>query len=1029
MITFIKAQLPSDRKRLTHFIPYTINDPLRDDDDPLHHNSHTIPITDPVEMAQHAALYWGRIWEARGQAPKLCEIREYLTGYLRRVPLEALPSFPNHSHQVISPSVDMSWGELVERVITSSNNSSPGPDGVPFAAYRVLKDVCAPFILDMIIEAANGHPPPERFNHGRLFLIPKDESYKVLSTRPIVVNNADNRLFAKVMTAVMTPGTQAVAHSSQKGFIQGRVGSDNVTGLTELFYSHMEAKKQVHILQIDTRKAFDSIDHEYILTVLDVIGYPGWLIRVVLFLLTNVFAIPVVAAHTSVMIPIHRGVKQGCPLSPLLFVIAYDPLIWALHDLPISSGPPHTFAFADDLGIGSTSLPTIFLSMHVIDTFSWYSGLGVNVDKSRIASSKPFSRGDKVLFTSSPWKKVVITPQIKYLGIIIGRGVSTDMVFESPLRKLATRVRHYSSVIRALPLHLRIVTINIFLLSLFSYHIQFYMPGSLVTDRYNSLIGPLVVPFRGTAFSLSHLFASPRSDLYGLRTPLKNLWAWSMSTLANKFDLPAYHNSTVTVIPGFEVLEDPKWLSMRIPVHIAGSARDMLNHFLRSSEGAVVSDKYTPNSPKTRRLLYHTAVNLELGPVIQHPSAPGSLCTRLQRWNLGSVTDVDRLRTRWVLFTPSLPPHFLSHHLLMIFWALPTDERLSMCKGLTFLDPRPPPSYLSCYLCASFSPHSPMDSIEHLYGGHCLAAAAARTCFFKLLRLPHAFTIADSLLLSPTPLPSLITTRKLFIDSVLFFNLHLYSIRARHFKPLSHPPPLTSAINTLTQALVLAWNECSWRRMKHPTLTLSLHSHSRPSPPPRPTPPTSPRFIDPLIALAPPPGSLLFYTDGAACPNPGQTGAGVALIVDGSIMEMHSTPLGYGTNNIGEFYAMGIAIERADSITDDSNDPPCVYIISDSELAIGGISQNFKLSNSALKDLARVIKVVWRRLADRTKVTFVWIKGHADLKGNVTADALAGRASRLSSHGDAWRQNHCLTTTFVSTSPSSLDAFLRLRDG
>ena len=143
----------------------------------------------------------------------------------------------------------------------------------------------------MIIEAANGHPPPERFNHGRLFLIPKDESYKVLSTRPIVVNNADNRLFAKVMTAVMTPGTQAVAHSSQKGFIQGRVGSDNVTGLTELFYSHMEAKKQVHILQIDTRKAFDSIDHEYILTVLEVIGYPGWLIRVVLFLLTTDFIV------------------------------------------------------------------------------------------------------------------------------------------------------------------------------------------------------------------------------------------------------------------------------------------------------------------------------------------------------------------------------------------------------------------------------------------------------------------------------------------------------------------------------------------------------------------------------------------------------------------------------------------------------------------------------------------------------------------------------------------------------------------
>ena len=353
-------------------------------------------------MAQHAALYWGRIWEARGQAPSPVEIREYLAGYLRRVPAEALPSFPNHSHRVISSILDMSWGELVEQVIGSSNDSSPGPDGVPFAAYRVLKDICAPFILDMIIGAANGQPPPDRFNHGRLFLIPKDESYKVLSTRPIVVNNADNRLFAKVMTAVMTPGAPSVVHLSQKGFIQGRVGSDNVTGLTDLFYSHLEARQQVHILQIDTRKAFDSIDHEYILTVLDVIGFPEWLIRVVLFLLTNVFAIPVVAAHTSVQIPIHRGVKQGCPLSPLLFVIAYDPLIWALHDLPISTGPPHTFAFADDLAIGSTSLSTIFLSMHVIDTFSWHSGLGVNVDKSRITSSRPLSRPEKRSWLSRP---------------------------------------------------------------------------------------------------------------------------------------------------------------------------------------------------------------------------------------------------------------------------------------------------------------------------------------------------------------------------------------------------------------------------------------------------------------------------------------------------------------------------------------------------------------------------------------------------------------------------------------------------
>ncbi len=122
------------------------------------------------------------------------------------------------------------------------------------------------------------------------------------------------------------------------------------------------------------------------------------------------------------------------------------------------------------------------------------------------------------------------------------------------------------------------MAVNVFLFSLFSYHGQFYMPGSAVTERYNSTIGPLVGPFRGTALALVRLFASPKSGLYGLRSPLKILWAWSIATLAGKFDLPALHNTTAYSLPGFEELEDPGWLSMRISLHIAGSARDMGNH-------------------------------------------------------------------------------------------------------------------------------------------------------------------------------------------------------------------------------------------------------------------------------------------------------------------------------------------------------------------------------------------------------------------------------------------------------------------
>ncbi len=147
----------------------------------------------------------------------------------------------------------------------------------------------------------------------------------------------------------MTPAAQHIIHPSQKGFVVGRVGAENVESLSESFYLHLQRKHQLHILQIDTRKAFDSIHHAYILLILSTVGFPSWLIQIVAALLSDVFVLPVVASHTSVLIPIHRGVKQGCPLSPLLFVLAYDPLLWSLHAIASHEHDPSTFAFADDL--------------------------------------------------------------------------------------------------------------------------------------------------------------------------------------------------------------------------------------------------------------------------------------------------------------------------------------------------------------------------------------------------------------------------------------------------------------------------------------------------------------------------------------------------------------------------------------------------------------------------------------------------------------------------------------------------------
>ena len=1032
MISFIKAQLPTDRRRLTHLIPYDIDDEIRDEDEPLH--LHTLPVTEPVQMANMLARYWGKLWCPRNAQPSAETLATYLQNYTARVPNSHSPSFPNRSHQQVCPALDASWTELVHASIATSGDSSTGPDGIPFRAYRVFSHISTTFILDCIIDSASGIAPPIGFNIGRGYFIPKDDTFKPLSTRPIVVNNSENRLLASTIAAAITPAAQLIIHPSQKGFVEGRLGSDNIFDLTELYYSHLQQQRQLYTLQIDTRKAFDSIDHPFIFALLHHIGLPPWFALVVRFLLTNVFVSPVVSAHTNVLIPIGRGVKQGCPLSPLLFVLAYDPLLWRIDALrhpengddPIDLTDPTPFAFADDLAISSNSLTTIFTIMLLVNEFTTYSGLGVNEDKSRLAFTLPLSRAELAAIAASPWPRVVTTPTFTYLGVLIGRGVSTVDVFASTLRKLKTRARLYSPIIKSLPLHLRVTAVNVFLVSLFSYLIQFYLPGNEVVSHYHSIVRHLLIPFRATAFSLFHLFTSPRSSQYGLLTPVKDLWAVSIVTLANKFDLASFHGTTSTSIPNFPHLDSMRWNSMRISDHIAASARDLMNHYLRAPDNTIDTAAITMNNRDSRRTLYHKAIFHDTNHLITHPTAKGSLVQRLQRWGLGTPEDARRLTSRWCSMKHSLPPHYYTHHLLMIFWALPTAERIHACKTIVHSDPRDPPSYFSCFLCGFVALHAPADSLHHLYSGECPVASATRLHFFKRLQLPipTTFSISHSLLVAPSPSPSLTKTRALHFNATLFFNLHLYSLRARLFKPLPHPPPLPTAINTLSTALVTEWNCSNWRKRLYNPISSSSHMvprHFSTRPKSHPTmPPPQPHLPN---APLPPSESLTIYTDGSADPNPGPSGAGLVLFRDGALVESHSIPLGHGTNNTGELYAVGAALQRIEEILDSPPHPVYTHpttarILTDSTFARGVTTLNWELSkNSRLQPLLKSVKARWRKVADRLTLHVDWVEAHTGIAGNELADVEAGKASAASTPADSANLTRGYTGLFIYQPP------------
>ncbi len=136
-----------------------------------------------------------------------------------------------------------------------------------------------------------------------------------------------------------------------------------------------------------------------------------------------------------------------------------------------------------------------------------------------------------------------------------------------------------------------------------------------------------------------------------------------------------------------------------------------------------------------------------------------------------------------------------------------------------------------------------------------------------------------------------------------------------------------------------------------------------------------------LKTLAPPPvGIVEIYTDGACTGNPGPCSYGMLRREGDAYFEV-SQWLGHGTNNIGELWAIKVAVEELE------DRDAKVLIHTDSSYSIGVLSKGWKA-----KANVSLITEIKGLLADCSDVTFVKVKGHSGLPLNERADRLAVEA-------------------------------------
>jgi ribonuclease HI/exonuclease III len=346
--------LPSTKKRVTA---------LRTDakDEPTNVNS---------DMGVIIEKFWGQVWRGPNEE-ELVSRSLVIDKYLDEYAVDDIELLPNLTI------------EHVKTSILTSGNSAVGPDGIPFIAYRRTVDTSAKILFNYANRLQGKPSNLSDFNRSTLLLIPKTESTLIKDTRPLCINNTDNRIIARALVILITPIVDTLIDKAQQGFIKGRRMANHLYALNKVFYDNWSANDEYYVLFTDNAKAFDSIQHDFLFKTLIAQNFPTWFVQTVKNLLSDVFTSPVLDPNTSV--PITRGVKQGCPLSPILFVLIYDPLIRSLKENPDLT----PLAAADDLAIGANNLQNLLNdAIPKIDDFCLASGMGINRNKTELLSTR-----------------------------------------------------------------------------------------------------------------------------------------------------------------------------------------------------------------------------------------------------------------------------------------------------------------------------------------------------------------------------------------------------------------------------------------------------------------------------------------------------------------------------------------------------------------------------------------------------------------------------------------------------------------